>query len=159
MGETPPFGKNIQEFLVFMITPFWNRWAPKSKKISFFSDKEISDFARPLPPLSEFFRKKKQFFLCLPLQRLMVAKRGKKEDTITHTYLHISGKTLNLIFISMCTTCFLLVIIIIAWLIMIMVMGIFKLSWWASSYYHDGHLLILMCMAQFLLVVSSSTNW
>ena len=39
----------------------------KSKKIFVFSDKEILDSARPLPPLSGKLQKKAVFFLCLPL--------------------------------------------------------------------------------------------
>ena len=57
-----------------MITPFWNRWDPPplSKKIpkksQFFSDKEISDSARPLPPpFGVFLKKKISFFFMPPL--------------------------------------------------------------------------------------------
>ena len=67
MGESPLFGENIPISPFFMITPFWNRWDPplskkNSKKISVFSDKKISDSARPLPPPFGVFLKKKQFF-------------------------------------------------------------------------------------------------
>ena len=60
----------------------------KSKKISYFSDKEIFDWTRP-PPLSEFFRNKKKRIFCLPSGESTKWKNKMKHiSVLTDPYPH-----------------------------------------------------------------------
>ena len=73
LGETPPFGKNIQESPALYDNTLleYVRPPPFKKKIqknlSFFLIRKFRIRRDPPAPLSEFFWKKTVFFLCLPL--------------------------------------------------------------------------------------------